>query len=154
MIVFCGVHFMAETAAILAPDRPVILPDLRAGCPMADMVDVEGLERLKAEHPEAVVVSYVNTSAAVKAVSDICCTSANALRVVETIPADTEIIFTPDRNLGAWVAKKSGRRVDSLAGILPHPRSHRGGGRGARSSGASWRQGGGTSGGASRGQRR
>ena len=118
-IVFCGVHFMAETAAILAPDRPVILPEPRAGCPMADMVDVEGLERLKAEHPDAVVVSYVNTTAAVKAVSDICCTSANAVRVVETIPRDREIIFTPDRNLGAWVAKQSGRRLILWPGFCP-----------------------------------
>ncbi len=119
MIVFCGVHFMAETAAILAPDRPVILPEPQAGCPMADMVDVEGLERLKAAHPQAAVVSYVNTTAAVKAVSDICCTSANAVRVVETIPRDQEIIFTPDRNLGAWVAKQTGREMILWPGFCP-----------------------------------
>lgn len=119
MIVFCGVHFMAETAAILSPDRPVILPEVRAGCPMADMVDVPGLQALKDEHPGAVVVSYVNTSAAVKAISDICCTSANAVRVVESIPRDREIIFTPDRNLGAWVAKRSGRELILWPGYCP-----------------------------------
>lgn len=119
MIVFCGVHFMAETAAILAPDRPIILPELRAGCPMADMVDVEGLLALKAQHPGAVVVSYVNTSAAVKALSDICCTSANAVRIVQAIPADTEIIFTPDQNLGSWAAKKAGRELILWPGFCP-----------------------------------
>lgn len=119
LIVFCGVHFMAETAAILVPDRPVILPELRAGCPMADMVDVAGLEELKAEHPRAVVVSYVNTTAAVKAISDVCCTSANAVRVVESIPAEREIIFTPDVNLGSWVAKKTGRELIMWPGFCP-----------------------------------
>jgi quinolinate synthase len=119
VIVFCGVHFMAETAAILAPDRPVIIPEPRAGCPMADMVDVPGLEALKAEHPEAVVVSYVNTTAAVKAISDICCTSANAVRVVKNIAADREIIFTPDVNLGSWVAKKTGRELILWPGFCP-----------------------------------
>lgn len=119
MIVFCGVHFMAETAAILAPDVPVILPDIRAGCPMADMVDVEGLQELKAEHPDAVVVSYVNTTAAVKAISDICCTSANAVAVLRSVPPDKEIIFTPDRNLGAWAAKKAGREVIVWPGFCP-----------------------------------
>ena len=119
MIVFCGVHFMAETAAILAPDRPVILPEPRAGCPMADMVDVPGLEALKAAHPEAVVVSYVNTTAAVKAISDICCTSANAVRVVKNIAAEREIIFTPDVNLGSWVAKKTGRELILWPGFCP-----------------------------------
>jgi quinolinate synthase len=119
MIVFCGVHFMAETAAILAPDRPVILPEPRAGCPMADMVDAEGLQALKAEHPEAVVVSYVNTTAAVKAVSDICCTSANAVRIIRNIPPGTEIIFTPDCNLGAWAANKAGRELILWPGFCP-----------------------------------
>jgi quinolinate synthase len=119
MIVFCGVHFMAETAAILAPDRPVILPEVRAGCPMADMVDVEGLKALKAEHPKAVVVSYVNTSAAIKALSDICCTSANAAQIMASVPADREIIFTPDRNLGSWAAKKAGRDVIVWPGFCP-----------------------------------
>jgi quinolinate synthase len=119
MTVFCGVHFMAETAAILAPDRPVILPDIEAGCPMADMVDVEGLEELKAEHPGAVVVSYVNTTAAVKAISDICCTSANAVDIIRSVPADKEIIFTPDRNLGSWAAQKAGRWVIVWPGFCP-----------------------------------
>jgi len=119
MIVFCGVHFMAETAAILAPDRPVILPELRAGCPMAEMVDVEGLQALKDAHPGAVVVSYVNTTAAVKAVSDICCTSANAVQVLRSVPADREIIFTPDQNLGAWAAKRAGRSVILWPGFCP-----------------------------------
>ncbi len=119
MTVFCGVHFMAETAVILAPARPVILPDEEAGCPMADMVDVEGLEELKAEHPEAVVVSYVNTSAAVKAISDICCTSANAVNIIRAVPKDKEIIFTPDRNLGSWAAQKAGRWVIVWPGFCP-----------------------------------
>jgi quinolinate synthase len=119
LIVFCGVHFMAETAAILAPDRQVIIPEPRAGCPMADMVDVEGLEALKREHPGAIVVSYVNTSAAVKAASDICCTSANAVRVLQTIPVNAEIIFVPDCNLGAWAAKKAGRELVLWPGFCP-----------------------------------
>jgi quinolinate synthase len=119
LIVFCGVHFMAETAAILAPDRPVILPDLNAGCPMADMVDVEGLQSLKAEHPGAIVVSYVNTSAAVKAISDVCCTSANAAQILQSVPAGREIIFTPDENLGSWAAKKAGREVILWPGFCP-----------------------------------
>jgi quinolinate synthase len=119
MIVFCGVHFMAETAVILAPDRPVVLPELRAGCSMADMVDVDGLRVLKAQHPNAVVVSYVNTSAAVKALTDICCTSANAVQVVRSVPEDREIIFTPDRNLGAWAAKKAERELILWPGFCP-----------------------------------
>jgi len=119
VIVFCGVHFMAETAAILAPDRPVVVPEVQAGCPMADMVDEEGLRALKAEHPDAVVVSYVNTTAAVKALSDICCTSANAAEVLRSIPASKEIIFTPDRNLGTWAAKKAGRDVILWPGFCP-----------------------------------
>ncbi len=110
---------MAETAAILAPDRTVILPEPRAGCPMAAMVDPEGLAALKAEHPEAVVVSYVNTSAAVKALSDVCCTSANAPQVVSSIPRDREIIFTPDCNLGSWVMQKTGREMILWQGYCP-----------------------------------
>jgi quinolinate synthase len=119
MIVVCGVHFMAETAAILAPDRPVIIPEAGAGCPMADMVDVEGLKALKAEHPDALVVSYVNTTAAVKALSDICCTSANAVQILRSVPADRRVIFTPDRNLGAWAAKQAGREVILWPGFCP-----------------------------------
>jgi quinolinate synthase len=119
MIVFCGVHFMAETAAILAPDRPIILPEVRAGCPMADMVDVEGLQALKAQHPGAIVISYVNTSAAVKALSDVCCTSANAVQIVRSVPADRQIIFTPDRNLGSWAAKMAGREMILWPGFCP-----------------------------------
>jgi quinolinate synthase len=119
MIVFCGVHFMAETAAILAPDRSVVFPEMNAGCPMADMVDVEGLQVLKAKHPDAVVISYVNTSAAVKAISDICCTSANAAQIVKSVPADREVIFTPDENLGSWAAKKAGREVIVWPGFCP-----------------------------------
>jgi quinolinate synthase len=110
---------MAETAAILAPDKPVVLPELKAGCPMADMVDVEGLQALKKEHPGAVVVSYVNTTAAVKAISDMCCTSANAAKIVQSIPADREVIFTPDENLGAWAAKKAGRELILWPGFCP-----------------------------------
>lgn len=104
VIVFCGVHFMAESAAILSPDKTVLLPRPDAGCPMADMVTVEGLEELKARHPGVPVVTYVNSSAEVKAHSDICCTSANALTVVRSLP-ENKLIFVPDRNLGRWVAK-------------------------------------------------
>lgn len=104
VIVFCGVHFMAESAAILSPDKKVLLPRPDAGCPMADMVTAEELEALKAAHPAAPVVTYVNSSAEVKAHSDICCTSANALKVVRSL-REEELIFVPDRNLGRWVAK-------------------------------------------------
>jgi len=109
IIVFCGVHFMAETAAILSPDKKVLLPDLRAGCFLADTINAESLAAWKADYPEAVVVSYVNTTAAVKALSDVCCTSSNALKVVESIPADKEILFLPDMFLGDWVREVSGR---------------------------------------------
>ncbi len=104
VIVFCGVHFMAESAAILSPEKKVLLPRLDAGCPMADMVSVTGLEELKAKHPGVPVVTYVNSSAEVKACSDICCTSANAIKVVKSLQED-EIIFVPDRNLGRWIAQ-------------------------------------------------
>ncbi len=104
-IIFCGVMFMAESAKILSPDKKVILPEIDAGCPMADMVDTAGLKRLKKENPEAAVVCYINSSAAVKAESDICCTSSNAVDIVMSIDND-KIIFVPDRNLGAYVASQ------------------------------------------------
>ncbi len=109
VIVFCGVHFMAETAAVLSPQKTVLLPDLAAGCSLASMIDAEQLRAWKAEHPGAVVVSYVNTTAEVKAESDYCCTSGNAVEIVKAIPADTEILFCPDMFLGAHVKRLSGR---------------------------------------------
>jgi quinolinate synthase len=111
VIVFCGVHFMAESAAILSPDKIVLLPDLRATCPLADMAGAASLRSRKAELDSPVVVSYVNTTADVKAESDICCTSANAIRVIESIPPERQILFVPDRNLGAYVAKQTGREL-------------------------------------------
>src|SRR5437764_11010044 len=101
VIVFCGVHFMAETASVLSPNKKVLIPDLEAGCSLSDMITAEALRKWKAEHPGAVVVAYVNTSAEVKAESDYCCTSSNAVKVVEAIPADKEILFVPDQYLGA-----------------------------------------------------
>jgi len=109
IILFCGVHFMAETAHILSPQKTVLLPDLQAGCPMANMASAEGLRELKARHPDAAVVAYVNTSAAVKAETDVCCTSANAVEVVRRFPPDRPIIFVPDRNLGDYVARQLDR---------------------------------------------
>jgi quinolinate synthase len=109
IIVFCGVHFMAETAAILSPSKTVLLPDLAAGCSLADTIDAAQLRAWKAEHPGAVVVSYVNTTAEVKAESDYCCTSGNAVEIVNSIPADKEILFLPDLFLGAHVRRVTGR---------------------------------------------
>ena len=108
-IVFCGVHFMAETAAILCPEKTVLLPDLGAGCSLAASISAEQLRAWKAEHPGAAVVAYVNTSAEVKAESDYCCTSANAVEVVRSIPAEQEILFLPDLFLGEWVRRSTGR---------------------------------------------
>lgn len=111
MIVFCGVHFMAETAAIISPEKKVLLPDLEAGCSLAATINAEQLRTWKAEHPSAVVVSYVNTSAEVKAETDYCCTSTNAVKVVRAIPPDKEILFLPDMFLGAYVEKMTGRKL-------------------------------------------
>jgi quinolinate synthase len=110
VIVFCGVHFMAETAAVLSPHKTVLLPDLAAGCSLASMIDAEQLRAWKAQYPGAVVVSYVNTTAEVKAESDYCCTSGNAVEIVNAIPADTEILFCPDMFLGQHVKRMSGRK--------------------------------------------
>ncbi len=111
VIVFCGVHFMAETAAILSPTKTVLIPDPDAGCSLAASVTAQQLREWKAEHPGAVVVSYVNTSAEVKAESDYCCTSGNAKAVIEAIPADREILFLPDFFLGLWLERVTGRRL-------------------------------------------
>jgi len=102
VIVFCGVHFMAESAAILSPQKTVLLPEEKAGCPMADMITAEGLKVLKEQHPGAPAVTYINSSAAVKAETDVCCTSANAVKIVSSLP-EKKIIFSPDRNLGAYI---------------------------------------------------
>ncbi len=111
VIVFAGVHFMAETAAILAPDRTVLIPDLEAGCSLAATIDAEALQNWKDENPGAVVVSYVNTTAEVKALSDYCCTSGNARKVIEAVPEDRDILFLPDMFLGAYLEKLTGRRM-------------------------------------------
>jgi quinolinate synthase len=110
-IVFCGVHFMAETAKILSPNKTVLLPSLEAGCSLAASITADQLREWKAEHPTAVVVAYVNTSAEVKAESDICCTSSNAVEVVHSIPDDREILFLPDMFLGAHVERQTGRKM-------------------------------------------
>jgi quinolinate synthase len=110
-IVFCGVHFMAETASIICPNKIVLIPDLEAGCSLAATINAEQLREWKAKHPGAVVVSYVNTTAEVKAESDYCCTSSNAVKVVNAIPADKEILFLPDMFLGAYVRHVTGRKM-------------------------------------------
>jgi quinolinate synthase len=119
-IAFCGVHFMAETASILCPDKTVLLPDLNAGCSLADSITADELRAWKAKHPDAIVVMYVNTTAEVKALTDYCCTSSNAVQVVEHIWAthgdDTEILFGPDMFLGAYVEKRTGRKLNVWMG--------------------------------------
>lgn len=119
VIVFCGVHFMAETAAILSPGKVVLLPALEAGCPMADMIDAEGLRQMKKEHPGAAVVCYVNSTAEVKAESDICCTSANAGKVVSRIPKNGKVIFVPDQYLGSYVGQITSRQMVLWPGFCP-----------------------------------
>lgn len=109
MIVFAGVHFMAETAKILSPSKKVVLPDLKAGCSLADSCPAPLFKKFKEMHPDAIVVSYINCTAALKTLTDICCTSTNAVHVINSIPEDQKIIFAPDRNLGAYLEKKTGR---------------------------------------------
>ncbi|MFH1442016.1 MAG: quinolinate synthase NadA [Candidatus Omnitrophota bacterium] len=119
VVVFCGVHFMAETASILCPDKVIISPDIIAGCPMANMITVDDLKKLKKQHPQAVVVGYVNTSAAVKAELDYCCTSSNAVAVVNALKNEKEIIFIPDRYLADYVSKHTGRKFITWDGFCP-----------------------------------
>ena len=111
VIVFCGVHFMAETAKILSPQKTVLLPDLEAGCSLADDCPAEAFAAFRAEHPDHIAVSYINCSAAVKAQSDLICTSSNAVDLVKQLPADRPILFAPDQNLGRWVQRQSGRQL-------------------------------------------
>jgi quinolinate synthase len=119
VIVFCGVRFMAETAKILSPGKTVVMPDRRAGCPMADMITAEQLRDLKQKHPGALVVCYVNSTADVKAESDYCCTSANAVEVVNSLPRDRRIIFVPDQHLGKFVEEQTGRDLILWPGYCP-----------------------------------
>jgi quinolinate synthase len=119
VIVFCGVEFMAETAAILSPEKMVLLPDKHAGCPMADMITAKELRELKAKYPEAAVVCYVNSTAEVKAESDYCCTSSNAVEVVKSLPEEKQVIFVPDRHLGRFVEEKTERKIVLWPGYCP-----------------------------------
>lgn len=119
IVVFCGVHFMAETAAILSPEKTILIPDAFAGCPMADMITADQVRSMKNAHPGAVVVTYVNSSAAVKAESDLCCTSANAVKIVASIPLDRDVIFIPDTHLGHYVQQTLGRKMIIWDGYCP-----------------------------------
>jgi len=116
VIVFCGVHFMAETASILAPEKIVLLPDLHAGCPMADMITADELREWRKSYPGRPVVCYINTSAAVKAEADVCCTSSNALEIVNSLEAE-EILFVPDKNLGAYIQRHTPKKIISWDGF-------------------------------------
>lgn len=116
VIVFCGVHFMAETASIISPDKKVLIPDLDAGCSLADSITVEQLREWKAEHPDAIVVTYINTTAAIKAECDYCCTSSNAVKIVEAIPEEKEILFLPDKFLGSYIEMITGRELNIWEG--------------------------------------
>jgi quinolinate synthase len=118
VIVFCGVKFMAESAKIVSPEKIVLIPEINAGCPMADMADLESLKGFKQQHPDAAVVSYVNSSAAVKSESDICCTSSNAVKIVNLLPQE-KIIFLPDKNLGDYVNKRTDKEVIFWEGFCP-----------------------------------
>ncbi|GHS85449.1 quinolinate synthase A [Bacteroidia bacterium] len=117
IIVFCGVHFMAETAKILNPDKRVLLPDIEAGCSLADSCKAADLQKLKDQHPNAMVVSYINCTAEVKTLSDIICTSGNALQIVNQLPKNQEILFVPDKNLGDYINKKTGRQMILWDGV-------------------------------------
>lgn len=119
VIILCGVKFMAESAKILCPEKMVILPEIKAGCAMADMITAEQLRAMKKSHPGAVVVCYVNSSAEVKAESDLCCTSSNAVAVVQSIPANKQVVFVPDKNLGTYVARQTGRELILWEGCCP-----------------------------------
>ena len=126
-ILFCGVHFMAETAAIISPEKKVLIPDIAAGCSLSDSITLEQLKQWKKEHPSAITIGYVNTTAEIKSELDYCCTSSNAVNVVKAIPDDKEILFLPDMFLGSYVAKMTGRKNMSIwagechvhAGITP-----------------------------------
>lgn len=119
VISFCGVHFMAETAAILCSDKTVLMPDLNAGCPMANMITLRQLKEQKKKHPHAIVVTYINSKAEIKAESDYCCTSSNAIKVVQTIPEDKEILFIPDKYLGSYIASQTKRNLILWEGFCP-----------------------------------
>lgn len=119
IILFCGVHFMAETAAILCPDKTVLMPDPNAGCPMANMITLRQLMEMKKKHPQAIVVTYINSKAEIKAESDYCCTSSNAIKVIQSIPEDKEILFIPDKYLGGYVASQTRRDLILWQGYCP-----------------------------------
>ncbi len=120
VIVFCGVRFMAETAAILSPEKIVLLPEIKAGCPLADMAPIEKVKKKLKELPKLAIISYVNSYAAIKALSNYCCTSANAVQVAQAIPAERDILFIPDKNLANFTAKRSKRKIIPWQGFCPH----------------------------------